>query len=41
VLIGFAGDDPVRLRRIAGNLEAALAAAVERIGSKPQQLDLG
>lgn len=31
VLIGHAQDDPQRLRRIADNLEAAIAAAGERI----------
>lgn len=40
VLIGHAKDDPDRLRRIADNLEAAIAAATPRIACKPVQLAL-
>jgi Recombination endonuclease VII len=40
VLIGHAKDDPARLRRIADNLEAAIAAATPRIACKPVQLAL-
>lgn len=40
VLIGHAKDDPARLRRIAGNLEAAINAAAPRIACKPAQLAL-
>lgn len=36
-LIGMALDDPERLRRIAGNLEAALADVTRRIAAKPVQ----
>jgi hypothetical protein len=36
-LIGFADDDPGRLRRIADNLDAALKAADARLAGKPEQ----
>jgi hypothetical protein len=36
-MIGFARDDPERLRRVAGNLEIASAAATARLARKPQQ----
>jgi hypothetical protein len=39
-LIGMAAEDPVRLRRIAANLETALAATAERLAAKPEQLEL-
>lgn len=39
-LIGFARDDPDRLRRIAASLETALAAADERMAGKPLQAAL-
>ena len=39
-IIGFARDDPVRLRRIADNLEPALTAVAIRLSEKPQQLTL-
>jgi Recombination endonuclease VII len=39
-LIGMAADDPQRLRRIADNLEAALAVVRQRIASKPVQAAL-
>lgn len=38
VLIGHAKDDPDRLRRIADNLEAAIAAATPRIASRPPRV---
>jgi len=38
--IGLAGDDPVRLRRMADNLEAAAKSARSRIAAKPVQGDL-
>jgi hypothetical protein len=37
LLIGWAKDDPQLLRLIADNLEAANAAAAQRIASKPSQ----
>jgi Recombination endonuclease VII len=37
VLIGDAGDDPVLLRKIADNLEVALARVTERIADLPVQ----
>jgi hypothetical protein len=40
VLIGLALDDPERLRRIAGNLEAALADVTRRLAHKPAQGEL-
>lgn len=40
VLIGHAQDDPDRLRRIADNLAAAIAAATPRIAGKPARLAL-
>jgi hypothetical protein len=40
-LIGLAGDDPDRLRRIADALERAQAKAAERMAQKPSQLELG
>jgi hypothetical protein len=39
-LIGMARDDPDKLRRIAGNLEVALAATAERMAARPEQLTL-
>ncbi len=36
-LIGFADDDPDRLRRIADNLELALKATGARLAGKPEQ----
>lgn len=39
-LVGFARDDPERLRRIADNLEAVLLDTRARIAAKPQQLSL-
>ena len=38
--IGMAFDDPERLRRMAANLERALAAATKRLAGKPEQLAL-
>jgi len=40
LVIGHAKDGPERLRRIADNLEAAMAAADERMGRRPAQLTL-
>lgn len=40
LLIGFARDDPQRLRRIARNLEAALAATQHRMAGKAEQVVL-
>lgn len=39
-IIGLAGDDAEVLRRIAANLEAAMAAVTERMAARPQQLEL-
>lgn len=39
-VIGHAGDDPERLRRIAGNLAAVLPLVRARIEGKPQQIAL-
>lgn len=39
-LIGLASDDPERLRRIAGNLEAAIADVNRRLAGKPEQAGL-
>lgn len=41
ILIGRAGDDPERLRRIADNLAAVLPLSHARIARKPEQLILG
>lgn len=40
LVIGHAKDDPERLRNIAANLEAALAAVSQRIARKPAQAAL-
>jgi hypothetical protein len=39
LLIGYAFDDPDRLRRIADNLEAAIADVTRRLASKPVQTE--
>ena len=39
-LIGYARDDPARLRRIAANLEAVAPVVAARIAAMPQQLTL-
>lgn len=39
-LIGLALDDPQHLRRIADNLEAAVADATRRLASKPSRITL-
>lgn len=40
LVIGHARDDPERLRKIADNLEAAIAVATRSIASKPSQAAL-
>ncbi len=39
-VIGHAGDDPERLRRIADNLAAVLPTVAARLARKPQQVTL-
>jgi hypothetical protein len=39
-LIGFADDDPGRLRRVADNLEAALKVTDARLAGKPEQMTM-
>jgi hypothetical protein len=41
VTIGFADDDPARLRFMADALEAAQALVTERLAGKPVQLEMG
>lgn len=39
-LIGMAGDDPEKLRRIAGSLTRVIAEVHARLAAKPEQLEL-
>jgi hypothetical protein len=39
-VIGYAYEDPARLRVIADNLEAALSEVATRFAAKPQQMSL-
>jgi hypothetical protein len=39
-MAGFAHDDPAKLRRIADNLEAAIADVTRRLAQKPAQAEL-